>query len=300
VDAKGPLCTFAAAAAQVAVPDGWRITVVGAVEEESASSKGARHILAQRLPHPTEPSGKREVKAQRSNIPPPLHPPTPPTYCIIGEPSNWDRITLGYKGRLLMDVVLRIPFVHSAGEERLPAEQAIDFWHEVETLCFEFNILTDATTPFNRLDPALRHIAHREAGAFGEVELSMGFRLPLGLTPIALEQKLCGLTYTLSKGTSTDIQFSGGEMAYKGDKTNPLVRAFLKGIRAGDGTPRFVVKTGTADMNVVAPHWPETPIVAYGPGDSSLDHTPYEHIDLHEYLQAIAVLQETLSFLMKP
>jgi LysW-gamma-L-lysine carboxypeptidase len=51
---------------------------------------------------------------------------------------------------------------------------------------------------------------------------------------------------------------------------------------------------------VVAPHWPETPIVAYGPGDSSLDHTPYEHIDLHEYLQAIAVLQETLSFLMKP
>jgi LysW-gamma-L-lysine carboxypeptidase len=79
-----------------------------------------------------------------------------------------------------------------------------------------------------------------------------------------------------------------------------LVRAFLKGIRAGDGTPRFVVKTGTADMNVVAPHWPETPIVAYGPGDSSLDHTPYEHIDLHEYLQAIAVLQETLSFLMKP
>ncbi|HEX9921270.1 MAG TPA: M20/M25/M40 family metallo-hydrolase, partial [Anaerolineae bacterium] len=36
VDAKGPLCTFAAAAAQVDVPEGWRITVVGAVEEEAA------------------------------------------------------------------------------------------------------------------------------------------------------------------------------------------------------------------------------------------------------------------------
>jgi len=36
VDAKGPLCTFAAAAAQVEVPAGWRITVVGAVEEECA------------------------------------------------------------------------------------------------------------------------------------------------------------------------------------------------------------------------------------------------------------------------
>jgi LysW-gamma-L-lysine carboxypeptidase len=58
--------------------------------------------------------------------------------------------------------------------------------------------------------------------------------------------------------------------------------------------PRFVVKTGTADMNVVAPHWPETPVLAYGPGDSNLDHTPNEHIDLNEYLRAIEVLKGTL------
>src|SRR5262245_37471174 len=33
VDAKGPLSTFAAAAARLTVPEGWRVTVVGAVEE---------------------------------------------------------------------------------------------------------------------------------------------------------------------------------------------------------------------------------------------------------------------------
>ncbi len=33
VDAKGPLCTFAAAAAQVDVPEGWQITVVGDFSE---------------------------------------------------------------------------------------------------------------------------------------------------------------------------------------------------------------------------------------------------------------------------
>jgi LysW-gamma-L-lysine carboxypeptidase len=60
-----------------------------------------------------------------------------------------------------------------------------------------------------------------------------------------------------------------------------------------------VVKTGTADMNVVAPHWPQTPIVAYGPGDSSLDHTPHEHIDLTEYLRAIEVLTATLQILVR-
>ena len=50
VDAKGPLATFVSAAARVG--DAWaaahdvRIIVVGAVEEEAATSRGARHIRA--------------------------------------------------------------------------------------------------------------------------------------------------------------------------------------------------------------------------------------------------------------
>ncbi len=47
-------------------------------------------------------------------------------------------------------------------------------------------------------------------------------------------------------------------------------------------------------MNIVAPIW-DCPIVAYGPGDSSLDHTPEEHLDLDEYLRAIDVLADVLS-----
>jgi LysW-gamma-L-lysine carboxypeptidase len=53
------------------------------------------------------------------------------------------------------------------------------------------------------------------------------------------------------------------------------------------------VKTGTSDMNVVAPVW-KCPIVAYGPGDSALDHTPHEHLDLDEYWRAVLVLEATL------
>ena len=280
VDAKGPLATFAAATAQVEIPAEWRITVVGAVEEEYATSKGARHILAQRLANAVEE--KPESKAQ------------PPVFCIIGEPSNWDRVTLGYKGRLLMHINMRVPFSHSAGEARLPAEQAVDFWRDVENLCQEFNLIKEATSPFTQLDTSLRHIVHQDKGAFGEVEMSLGFRLPVGVTPGELEQKLRELGKTLPSGTTAEFEFSGGELAYKGGKANSLVRAFLKCIRASGGKPRFVVKTGTADMNVVAPHWPETPVVAYGPGDSSLDHTPNEHIDLNEYLRAIAVLKDAL------
>jgi LysW-gamma-L-lysine carboxypeptidase len=55
----------------------------------------------------------------------------------------------------------------------------------------------------------------------------------------------------------------------------------------------FVLKTGTSDMNVVGPAW-QCPIVAYGPGDSSLDHTPNEHLPLDEYWKAVNVIEQTL------
>jgi LysW-gamma-L-lysine carboxypeptidase len=51
-------------------------------------------------------------------------------------------------------------------------------------------------------------------------------------------------------------------------------------------------------MNVLAPHW-RCPVVAYGPGDSALDHTPHEHISLQEYLGAIDVLTRVLHLLIE-
>jgi LysW-gamma-L-lysine carboxypeptidase len=51
-------------------------------------------------------------------------------------------------------------------------------------------------------------------------------------------------------------------------------------------------------MNVVGPAW-GCPIAAYGPGDSSLDHTPDEHIDLEEFQLAIDVLVHALELLQE-
>ncbi len=46
-------------------------------------------------------------------------------------------------------------------------------------------------------------------------------------------------------------------------------------------------------MNVVGPAWGQN-IVAYGPGDSRLDHTPQEHVAVAEYGRAIDVLEDVL------
>jgi [amino group carrier protein]-lysine/ornithine hydrolase len=80
------------------------------------------------------------------------------------------------------------------------------------------------------------------------------------------------------------------EHAYQGNRNNALVRGMLAAIRAQGGKPGFVLKTGTSDMNVVGAAW-TCPIIAYGPGDSDLDHTPNEHLPLNEYERAVATLR---------
>ena len=90
------------------------------------------------------------------------------------------------------------------------------------------------------------------------------------------------------------LLFWGHEIAYRSEKDTSITRAFRTAIREQGGTPRFKVKTGTSDMNVVAPDW-NMPMLAYGPGDSALDHTPHEHVDLIEYEKAIAILSSVFT-----
>jgi [amino group carrier protein]-lysine/ornithine hydrolase len=257
VDARGPLCTFIAAAAATGRRAGWRIVVVGAVEEEYATSKGARYASTQ------------------------YH----PAYCVIGEPSGWDRVTLGYKGRLLVHYRRKRAMSHTAGQARGCAESAVAFWNQVGTVAAQYN--EGKTRAFDLLDPSLRRIHTGDDPFVDSVEMTIGIRVPVGVTISWLKSQIAAFA------DSADLTFASEEEAYRADKNTPLVRAFLASLRAHGATPGFTVKTGTADMNVVAPVW-QCPIVAYGPGDSNLDHTPEEHIDLAEYRSAIAVLADVI------
>ncbi|MGH8933689.1 MAG: M20/M25/M40 family metallo-hydrolase, partial [Egibacteraceae bacterium] len=80
------------------------------------------------------------------------------------------------------------------------------------------------------------------------------------------------------------------------DRRNPVARALTAAIRHHGGTPRHKLKTATSDMNVVASHW-SVPMATYGPGDSALDHSAEEHIEIDEYLRGIAVLSTALDSL---
>jgi LysW-gamma-L-lysine carboxypeptidase len=260
VDAKGPFATFVEAArrAELGGRLRCRLALIGATEEEAASSKGAHYA--------------RERYA--------------PACCVIGEPSGWERVTLGYKGRLLAHYRLEQPAAHSAGELRAAPEAMVAFWRAVEARCAAHNAGREKL--FEQLIPSLRRVASGGDGLTDWAEATVGLRLPEGVDPQALAGELRGL----AGGAS--LRFEGGCPAFRSPRTTALAGAFVRAIRAHGGQPAFLHKTGTADMNVVGPAW-GCPIVAYGPGDSRLDHTPDEHVELDEYRRAIAILADVLA-----
>ncbi|HKY55074.1 MAG TPA: acetyl-lysine deacetylase, partial [Anaerolineales bacterium] len=116
----------------------------------------------------------------------------------------------------------------------------------------------------------------------------VGVRLPVDVSPEDWYAKLNEIAQ------HAIVETAGFAIpAWACEKNTLLVRMFLKGIRSQGGEPRFVYKTGTADLNIVAPVW-GCPAVVYGPGDSALDHTPEEHILLGEYAKAVSVVKHVL------
>jgi len=257
VDAKGPLCAFAFAASQFINYADLTITVAGAVEEEAATSKGARFLLKNFTPNAV----------------------------IIGEPSGWEAITLGYKGRLLMNYHISTPMTHSASDSKTPGEIAFDMWSKIQNYCANFN---KNKKMFDQINPSIRSINSGKDYLVQWIDMVIGFRLPLGFDIESFKE----LIYDWAKGAK--INFYGEEKAFKADKkNNPLVTAFNRAIKEDGGRALYKVKSGTSDMNVVGPVW-ECPIVAYGPGDSSLDHTPNEHININEYYKSINILRKVI------
>ena len=257
VDAKGPLASFVDAVASLGQVRGWQFVVIGALDEER-NSIGARHIVNQYRPD----------------------------FAIIGEPSGWQRITLGYKGSASAKVIARREMVHSARADETASEAAFSVWSRIRTWVDEFN--EDKKRAFEQILVSLRGMDSGDDGFETWASLDIGARLPVTLLPDAWYAQLEQLS------ASESMERVGFAIpAYKAERNTPLVRAFLKGIRATGGKPGFVVKTGTADVNIVAPVW-GCPAVVYGPGDSNLDHTPNEHISLDEYVLAVEVLREAL------
>ncbi len=271
VDAKGPLCAFvlAAEALQTTIRhNDAQVIVVGAVEEECASSRGARHVAQQYRPD----------------------------FCVIGEPSGTYGITLGYKGRLLISARIEQPMRHTAVPEPSACEIAVSLWNHVVQLADAWNAGKSST--FDQILPSLRRLQSGDDGLREWCEILIGARLPLGYGPpelrAAAEQWQAAQA---AQQAAITMRFEAAEPAWRVPRDTALARAFVEAVRAMGMRPAFKLKTGTSDFNVVGPAW-QCPLVAYGPGDSSLDHTPDEHVVIEEFEKSVAILTRALRSLL--
>ena len=209
VDAKGPLAAMiCAAAARPGFPG--RIRVIGAVEEERLSRGG--HHIARTLP--------------------------PPDALVIGEPGGWDRVVLGYKGKIDLEYWAARPATHSTNPMPKAGEAAVAFWQGLQ----------EALGPerdhaaFGKPAATLRSITGNLTSGHADIDC----RIPPGFDVPAFVARLRELA------ADGELKVTRSIPAARTTRTDPVVRALSAAIRTNGGSPRPTLKTGTSDMNTVA------------------------------------------------
>ena len=252
VDAKGPLAAMICAAAGAAGLRG-KIVVIGAVEEETPCSRGAMEI---RRTHSC------------------------PDAMIIGEPSGWANVVLGYKGKLDLRYVVRCRPTHPSNPLPKASELAVGCWNATTQLL-------GPRTGHNAFDqPGATLVSVRGGLTSAVAELSI--RTPPGFDSDTFVSRLSALV------PNGDLTVVNSVAACRTSQRDPIVRALRAGIRRQHGEPAVKVKTATSDMNTLAEVW-SVPMATYGPGDSRLDHCDDEHILITDYLRSISVLRTALA-----
>ncbi|HSV67709.1 MAG TPA: M20/M25/M40 family metallo-hydrolase [Mycobacteriales bacterium] len=256
VDAKGPLATMVCAAAQADL-HGAQVVVAGVVGEET-DGHGARH-----LSHCFDPDA-----------------------AIIGEPNGWAGIGIGYKGRVTFDYAVRRPPSHTASDQEKASEVAVGFWNRLQEHLASYAPGPGYAPGQRAFDRPIATLGEM-TGTIERADLAVSCRIPPGFDIPAFERFLAGAA---DGGVVTVDDRTPAVLVPTGAVT---VQALCAGVRAHGGRPKLKIKTGTADLNVVADRW-AVPMAVYGPGDSRLDHTDHEHLDLDEYATAIGVLTDAL------
>jgi LysW-gamma-L-lysine carboxypeptidase len=255
VDAKGPLAAFLCAAARFVGSTTHRLVVVGACDEEG-ESHGARALLSRHRPEAL----------------------------VIGEPSGVAGVTIGYKGIVKIRYELEEDLQHTGAPFPSVPDRGVGFWSALQGYLGQqwaegmFDMPTAKLGEF-----------HTELLPTGRVRvrLSGSARIPPGFDVPSF------LAFLKARAGPAKLDLPEWSPAWLGEKNAELTRAFIAAIREEGLTPRYVKKTGTSDANLLQPAW-GCPCVAYGPGESALDHTPQERIDLDEYAASVRVLERAL------
>ncbi|MHA1238887.1 MAG: M20/M25/M40 family metallo-hydrolase [Candidatus Odinarchaeia archaeon] len=269
VDAKAPLAAMILAARKfIDDPNFNGKIVVAAVVDEEGHSKGARDLV------------KKRIKFN---------------YGIFGEPSNSKFITIGYKGSLSFTLEFKTMGGHTANPLIDNAiDNAIEFW----------GILKDAFKKYQGKtvkSSIIATISGIESEDVRRCSIKLNIRIPKRDDVEIVKNELQNLVKDFEANRNVTIEAILKEviLPYEANKRSKLIEALRKAIIDVWGeAPRLIKKTGTGDMNIFGEVYDE-PLVTYGPGDSRLDHTDMEFIEIDEFLKSIEVYGKCIKYLIE-
>ncbi len=243
VDAKASLISMFSAFSRVDVKN-IRVVFAGVVDEEG-NSRGIKYLM-------------RSLS---------------PDWAVFGEPSGVNKITIGYKGSMRVNLEFHGESGHLANPMTKNAtEEALGFIQSLRTKYGEVN--------YKRL--TIR--ASRIKGSETECDALLDIRLPPGMNKddvLKIIRKGRILEYT---------------PPYEVNPSSKTVVNMKRAIKRVTGKrARLVRKTGTGDMNIFSEVCRNC--ITYGPGDSRLDHTNNEYIDIEEFLSSIMIYRKFIEIL---
>ncbi|GGZ01557.1 M20/M25/M40 family metallo-hydrolase [Streptomyces poonensis] len=196
---------------------------------------------------------------------------------VVGEPSGAAALTIGYYGLVKLRLGVRQPTRHTAGEgARTAADHLLDSLRAIRAAVHGLDR--------HALTAVLGMRAVNEGDAQNG-EAVVDVRVPPSL---GLDRLLASLPAVDTGPVRLDVlRATPGAVT---SRSSALVRAFQRAFHSVGISPRHLLKKGSSDMNTLATTWHGVPMVAYGPGDSALDHTPHERVHADEFRQALAVL----------
>lgn len=274
VDAKGPLAAMIMAGVEAAKERSFKGKIlVASVVEEEATSKGVRHLIGQ------------GIQAD---------------YAIFGEPSGVENVTIGYKGQIQLKIVVKTQTGHSSTPWLFDnaLEKAYELWERIKAAC-PYPSIEPEEKPFTSITVCLVRIAGGQGNSVipFEAEMNIDVRVPIQFSTAQVYEKMSKIikNYQAANPKVTIKAYIQDTVEpFEAAKSSPLVHVLSSSVRKVLGKPATLLrKTGTGDMNILGKAM-NLPIVTYGPGESYLDHTTDEHIDINEYLQAIEVYKEAI------